>query len=306
MNILITGGAGYIGGELAASLSQNRNVSKITIYDNLSRGNFNLFTGNKISGNKIEFLNGDILDSRQIKKAINGIDVIYHLAAKVSTPFANIDAHSYEQINHWGTAEIVYAVENSNVQQFIFMSSASVYGSSSETITEETIPRPDSYYGLSKERAEQHLRNLPAQTKKVILRCSNVYGFSPTMRFDAVINKFMFQAHFGKRISVDGTGSQIRSFIHVNKLTEIISQIPFSKLESGIYNLSDKSLAILEIIETMKSLYPNIECVFLNQHAAMHEQIIRPSPIIDTLIPTNNNNLLDELTKFKDSFSFSI
>src|SRR5258705_10146253 len=115
MNILVTGGTGYIGTELVKTLAKNTKVDRIIVYDNLSRGNFNFFIGKNQSNGKVKFVQGDILDSRKIRKELKGIDVVYHLAAKVTTPFANIDSHFFEQINHWGTAELVYALEESSV-----------------------------------------------------------------------------------------------------------------------------------------------------------------------------------------------
>ena len=113
MNILITGGAGYLGTELVHVLAANEDVEQILIYDNLSRGNYNLFLQDRFKHNKVTFVQADILDSRQLRNSLKDVDVVYHLAAKVTTPFANIDAHFYEQVNHWGTAELIYALEDS-------------------------------------------------------------------------------------------------------------------------------------------------------------------------------------------------
>ena len=89
MNVLVTGGAGYVGTKLVKQLVRLDTVNKVIVYDNLSRGNFNLFLGENIqSGEKIEFIQGDILDSRLLRKTLPGIDFVYHLAAKVTTPFA--------------------------------------------------------------------------------------------------------------------------------------------------------------------------------------------------------------------------
>src|SRR5262245_41461421 len=215
MNILITGGAGYIGTELIDELSKNNSVERIKVYDNLSRGNYNFFFGKNSGQKKIKFIQGDILDSRKIRKELKGIDIVFHLAAKVTTPFANIDSHFFEQINHWGTAELVYAMEESSVKKFIFTSSASIYGSTSVPATEETPPHPTSFYGVSKQRAEEHVKRLFEKFPTVILRCGNVYGYSKSMRFDAVINRFMFDANFINRITINGSGTQSRSFIHI-------------------------------------------------------------------------------------------
>ena len=111
MRILVTGGAGYIGTELIKALAKDDNIEEVIVYDNLTRHNFTFFIGNRYShAEKVRFVEGDILDSRKVRKVIDGVHTVYHLAAKVTTPFANTDPHFYEQVNHWGTAELVYAV----------------------------------------------------------------------------------------------------------------------------------------------------------------------------------------------------
>ena len=105
MKILITGGAGYIGTELTNMLAKNKDVSEIIIYDNLSRKNYNIFLSEKFPGKNIRFIYGDILDTHKLKKVVDDIDVVYHLAAKVSTPFANEDPHLFDQVNHWRSEE---------------------------------------------------------------------------------------------------------------------------------------------------------------------------------------------------------
>jgi len=305
MTILITGGAGYIGAELAYALAENPGVKKIMVYDNLSRGNYNLFLGKKISNKKIQFIGGDILDSRKIHKALKGVDVVYHLAAKVSTPYANIDSHFFEQVNHWGTAELIYAIEQSPIKKLVFMSSAAVYGAGHDMVDESTVPNPNSHYAISKSRAEEHVKRLfnkPIET--IILRCGNVYGYSKSMRFDAVINKLMFEANFNGRISINGNGRQFRSFIHIDKVTHILSQLLSNNIPSGIYNLSDKNLEIMELVDTLKEVYPNLEFLFINQHLQMNEIRVNPASKLYSHIPLPSSQLLDELKAFKENFSF--
>lgn len=305
MTILITGGAGYIGTELVYLLAKNSAIKKIIVYDNLSRGNYNLFLGQKTASEKIQFINGDILDSRKIRKVLKGIDVVIHLAAKVTTPFANVDSHSFEQINHWGTAELVYAIEESEVKKFIFMSSASVYGSSSADATEETIPNPNSFYGTSKLRGEDHVKRLFDKTETTILRCGNVYGYSKSMRFDAVINKFMFDAQFQNRITINGNGKQFRSFIHIDKVIAVLEQMIFKTIPSAIYNLSDKNLEVNDLVEVMRNIYPGLEFMFVNQHLQMQQLKVFPDSKLYSFIPVSESDLVEELNAFKQRFSFS-
>ncbi|MBK9731488.1 MAG: SDR family oxidoreductase [Chitinophagaceae bacterium] len=304
MNILITGGAGYIGTELAFELSQRPDIDKIVVYDNLSRGNYNLFLGKGPRQGNVQFIQGDILDSRTIRKVLKGIDVVYHLAAKVTTPFANIDSHFFEQINHWGTAEMVYAIEESNITKLIFTSSASIYGSSAIPATEETPPHPSSFYGVSKQRAEEHVKRLFESIPTLILRCGNVYGYSKSMRFDAVINRFMFDANFGHRVTITGSGNQSRSFIHINKVTKMLAGLLHAEVSSGIYNLSDKNLEIVDIIEVLKKIYPDLEYLFINQHITMQELKVDQNSLLYKYLPLPESELEEELLEFKDRFSF--
>ncbi|MEP6514226.1 MAG: SDR family oxidoreductase [Parafilimonas sp.] len=304
MQILITGGAGYIGTEIVYKLASMPEVESITIYDNLSRGNYNLFLGTQKLAPKIKFIHGEILDSRRLRQALKNIDVVYHLAAKVTTPFANLDGHIFEQVNHWGTAEVVYALEESDVKKFIYASSTAVYGNNTEPAVEDTIPQPDSFYAISKFRAEQHVQRLFSKMNTLILRLGNVYGYSKSMRFDAVINRFMFDAHFTSRITINGTGAQHRSFIHIDKVTYILSQLLNHKISAATYNVTDKNLSILTIVETLKEIYPNLESFFINQNYAGHSQQVQPQSALLKYISMPQSELKDELTKFKDQFSF--
>jgi UDP-glucose 4-epimerase len=261
--------------------------------------------GKKINNHHIQFIQGDILDSRKIHQVLKEVDVVYHLAAKVSTPFSNIDSHFFEQVNHWGTAELIYAIEQSPVKKLIFMSSAAVYGISSELVDEETLPNPNSHYAISKLRAEEHVRRLfnkPIET--IILRGGNVYGYSKSMRFDAVINKFMFEANFTNRLSINGNGRQYRTFIHIDKVIHILSHLLESEVPSGIYNLSDKNLEILEVVDVLKTIYPDIEFLFTNQHLQMNEIRVKPESKLYSYIPLPKSELLDELKVFKENLSF--
>jgi UDP-glucose 4-epimerase len=305
MNILITGGAGYIGTELVRHLVTLSQVDNIYVYDNLSRGSYNLFMGNPMLTSKIQFIMGDLLDSRKLRKVMKGVDLIYHLAAKVTTPFDNTDSHFYEQVNNWGTAELVYAFEESNVSKLIFASSTSVYGSSTEELGEEAIPHPETFYGVSKLRAETHVERLFKTKNAIILRCGNVYGFSPSMRFDAVINKFMFDANFNNRISINGNGFQYRSFIHVDKLVAALTQIALQDVPSGTYNLSDKNIQILDVVDVLKEIFPTLEFIFINQHLTMNDLRISSESKLQQYISIPPSELKSELISFKEKFAFS-
>ncbi|MBW6480354.1 MAG: NAD-dependent epimerase/dehydratase family protein [Bacteroidales bacterium] len=307
MKILITGGAGYVGNELVFELLKVPQVEKVVVYDNLSRKNYNLFLDTRYEPHKIQFVNGELLDSRKLKKELKDIDVVFHLAAIVSTPYATENSHLFEQVNHWGTAELVYAIEESNVKKFIYLSTTSVYGASDETITIDTLPDPKTFYGSSKLRGEKHVERLLDKMDAWIIRCGNVYGYSPSVRFDAVINRFMFEVNFMGRIQINGNGQQTRAFIHVDKVVRVLRNLinPEFSLSPGIYNLVDQNLSIFGIANTIKEIYSHMDMIFVNQHLVMREIKVEKDQRIEPLKTIAPITVKEELINFRNKFSFS-
>ena len=305
MKVLITGGAGYIGNELVYMLANDNSIDEIVIYDNLIKGNYNLFTGlRKMPRPNVKFIKGDILDGRKLRKALDGVDVVYHLAANVTTPFADQNPHFFEQINHWGTAELVYAVENSDVSKLVYLSSVSVYGSQSELVTIDTPMFPKTYYGISKKRGEDQVLRLSDKISTFIVRSGNVFGYSKNMRVDAVINKFMFDAQFENRITINGDGNQHRAFISIQKVAEVLSKLPFSDLNTGVFNLIDKNISIIELAEEVKNIYPNLEMIFVNQHLKMRQIRVEKDSRLEKLYNSKEKSIHEELEEFKEKFTF--
>jgi len=307
MKILITGGAGYIGTELTHQLLQDPAVTEIIIYDNLSRKNFNLFLGhNKLPDQRIRFVLGDILDSYKLRKVISEADIVYHLAAKVLTTFSNDDPHLFEQINHWGTAELSYALESSKVQKVIYLSSSSVYGADDDhQIEENTEPQPRTYYGISKFNGEKMISRLADQLQPYIIRCGNVYGYNRSLRFDAVINKFMFDVHFTNRITIQGSGLQQRAFVHIDKVGRDLATLPAKNLAPGTYNLVDKNLSVMDVVDSLKDIYPSLETLFILQDRKSRSLFINPQNYLNNASDYQSVSLNDELYNFSKQFTFS-
>lgn len=306
MNVLITGGAGYIGTELISKLSQNPEVDKIVVYDNLSRGNYALFTGSKYPNpGKIKFIEAELLDSRKLKKALEGIDTVFHLAAKVTTPYANEDAHHYEQVNHWGTAELVYACEASEVKHLIYTSSIGVYGASTSEIDEDTEPNPRTFYAISKLRGEEHVQRLENKMKIHIIRCGNVYGFSRSMRFDSVINKWIFESNFNNQISIHGNGKQGRAFLNIEVLCDALTQLTQKDVPSGIYNLVERNMTMMDIVDILKAINPPLEFIFINQHLNLKSISVNTDIKLKKHLDIKSIATFDEEVKaFSAQFSF--
>jgi len=302
MRVMITGGAGYLGTELVKILNRDNGVSKIIIYDNLSRNNYNIFLHSAIPHGKVQFVKGELLDTRKVKELLKEVDVVYHLAARVSTPLANESSHLFEQVNNWGTAELTYALEESNVKRIIYTSSLSVYGTSEEMLDINSIPDPQSFYGISKLRGEQHIRRLSEKKETYILRCANIYGCGTSLRFDAVINKMIFEACFQNRITIHGDGSQQRTFIQIKKAAAILYELLKNPLPSGTYNMVGRVLSINEIADTILEILPETERVYINQHMKMRELKVAKDERLTPLCPDHPVTFMEELTAFRDCF----
>jgi UDP-glucose 4-epimerase len=137
------------------------------------------------------------------------------------------------------------------------------------------------------------------------MRCGNVYGYSKSMRFDAVINKFIFEANFNKLITIQGDGKQSRTFIHVEMLAKALNNLLTADLPSDLYNVVDKNLTVLDILDVLKELIPPLEFIFINQHLRLHELNVKLNPLVnDTLGIHNQRTLKEELSEFLAKFSF--
>jgi len=306
VKVLITGGAGYIGTELVDQLVSGPKIKEIVIYDNLSRENYSFFLGGALKNSeKLSFVEGDILDSRKLRKHLQGVDVVIHLAAKVTTPFANIDSHFYEQVNHWGTAELVYALEESKVHRMIYLSSTSVYGRSNDLASEEKVPNPRTFYGISKLRGEEHVTRLFDKMQTYIIRCGNVYGYNKSVRFDSVINRFIFDANYKRRITINGNGTQARAFIHIETIGEILAKLISKQVDPGIYNVATHNFRILELVDVLKSIFPELEFMFVNQHLNLRGIRIQPNQdFLSQLGVSPPDNLEEELKAFVKKLPF--
>ena len=303
MKILLTGGAGYIGNELVYRLSEEAGIEEILVYDNLRKGNYNLFTGlRKVPGKNVRFLQGDILDSRTLRSAMKGVDLVIHLAAKVPTPYADQDPHDFEQSNHWGTAEVVYAAEEESVGRFIYLSSQSVYGHGDIKSTEH--PRvPTSYYSISKMRGEEHVLRLMEKISVQLVRCANVYGYSKNLRVETEINQLIFDAHFTNRVAIHGDPEFTQTYISLYRLVEVLAQMVNKNVESDVYNLSHLSVSSMDMVEGLKVIYPGLETIFVDQHIPLHDLKMECDRRLAPLLP-NGTSIVEDLQKFKELFTF--
>ncbi len=233
--ILVTGGAGYIGSCLVPMLLENG--YKVRVLDNLAMGGQGLFQN--FSNPNFEFVKGDVRDLAVVKKAIQGMDFVVHLAGIVGYPACRKDPKTSYEINVGGTENIVKA-SNKKIP-ILFASTGSNYGKLIDKYCTETTPlKPLSDYGKQKTKAETIVKNAK---NFIIYRFATAFGISPRLRLDLLINDFAYRAVKDKTIIVYEK-EFMRTFLHVRDIARsIIHGIEnFSTMNREIYNVGDESL----------------------------------------------------------------
>lgn len=267
MRVLVIGGAGYIGSHVVLAL--NEAGYDVRVLDNLSTGQtVNLFDCN-------EFIKGDILDTKAVFEALQGVDAVIHLAAKKSVFESMSNPNLYARNNINGTLTILNAMADQNIRLFVFSSSAAVYGIPNQTILTETAPtQPINFYGFTKLEIERFLKwyDQLKKIKFISLRYFNAVGYDETGRIQGLeknpqnLLPIIMETAAGIRpeMTVFGTdyntpdGSCIRDYIHVTDLAAAhIQALQYlqEKQTSRIFNLgTGTGHSVLEMIERARIL----------------------------------------------------
>jgi len=254
MNILVTGGAGFIGKYLVKSLLEKDN--SVTIFDNFSNSTKNSIDLLVNRGAKV--IEGDIRKLDDIVNAIKDQEIVIHLAAKISVSESISNPSDTFQVNVEGTKNILTACEKNNVKKLIAASSAAVYGEGDPNVklTEEAELNPISPYGQSKVNMESVIKQFESEhdINCIMLRFFNIYGVGQTSEYAGVITKFLERIQYSKSLEIFGDGLQTRDFVAIN---DIIFSINDSILngKSGTYNIGNgKATTIKDLAELMISI----------------------------------------------------
>ncbi len=213
MNFLITGAAGFLGSSLANSLS--REGHQVRGLDDLSTGD------PKALSPDVHFTRGDVSDRPKLWTLLQEVDVVYHLAARVSVPESILYPRDYNAVNVGGTVALMEAMRDVGVRRVVLASSGAVYGDISEQpLKESATPNPRSPYAVSKLAAEFYVRTIGALwgIETVSLRIFNAYG--PGQHLPAshppVVPHFLRQAQRSGTLVVHGEGNQTRDYVYVD------------------------------------------------------------------------------------------
>lgn len=253
MKVLVTGGAGFIGHNVAIYL-KSRGYEAIAL-DNLKRTTE--FACKRLAAYNVPIIKGDVLNTNVLKSAFSNVDIVVHAAAHVSVEESMKKPAMYFKNNVAGTANVAHVCLRKGVKLLIYVSSAAVYGNPITLPISETHPtNPISPYGLSKLMGEEVVKFYGGRgLKYVILRLFNAYGPGQSRAYAGVITRFIERLSEGKPPIIYGDGEQTRDFIHVYDVAEAIRLLIERGVENEIINLgSGKPTAIKELAELMIKL----------------------------------------------------
>jgi len=267
--VLVTGHRGYIGSVLAPHLARCG-------YDvvGLDTGYFDACTLYETDDEHlVPYVRKDVRDL--VVDDLRGFDAVVHLAALSNDPIGNLNERWTEDINHLATARLGELAREAGVRRFLFSSSCIMYGMLSADVVDETAPLdPRTTYARSKVLSEAALRELAADSfSPVYLRNGTVYGVSPRMRFDTVLNDFVASACTTGKVTVLSDGKPWRPVVHVQDVArtfEMVLRAPLDAIHNEAFNNGAEQLnhRVIELAELAVAAVPGARLEVLGAPSA--------------------------------------
>jgi len=252
MRILITGGAGFIGSHLAEHFQKRATVR---VLDDLRTGH-----RRNLAGVNVEFVLGSILDHEKLRKAMQNVDYVFHLAAMVSVAESVRQPANCVELNAIGTLNVLEAAAGAGVRKLCFSSSAAVYGDNPVVPKrEDMIPEPRSPYAVTKLDGEFYCRQFTEnkQLETVALRFFNVFGprQDPAGPYGAAVPIFFQRALAGEPLTIHGDGGQTRDFIYVKDIVAALDFAASTPGLTGVFNAGyGGQITVLELAQRIVAL----------------------------------------------------
>lgn len=253
---MVTGGAGFIGGNLCRRLVATEGVGEVVVVDDLSTGR-----RSNLDGVPVRFVEASILDAGTLDEVVAGADSVVHLAARGSVPRSIANPAATHQVNATGTLAVLESARRTGARHVVFSSSSSIYGAQPRLPKSEGLaPRPMSPYAASKLAAESYVLAYAHSyaMDTLALRFFNVYGPLQTAGHDyaAVIPAFVDAALRGQTLRVFGDGKQTRDFTYVGSVVSTLTAAVLGRRRHPEpVNLAFGSrTSLLDLVTTLESV----------------------------------------------------
>ena len=255
MRVLVTGGAGYLGSVLIPKLLVRRHTVRVLDVGYFGMGHL------RNHQPAVEILRDDVRrvlsDPAFAEELLDGVECVVHLAAISNDPSAELQPELTSEVNYQATCALADAARARGIR-FIFSSSCSVYGASDSIIDEQGETAPLTVYAVSKVQSELYLESIAdARWAPVILRNGTLFGYSPRMRFDLVVNIFSLHSTLYNEIRIFGSGDHWRPFLHVSDCARAF--IHFAELPKPrqiCYNIANQNFRVVDVARLFTQLNP--------------------------------------------------
>jgi len=256
--VLITGGAGFIGSILVSQLLKSG--YKVIVLDRLMFGVDSLKHFMKNPDPNLSIIIGDIRNEDDVNRALDNADAVIHLAAIVGDPACAADSDLAVNVNFNATVRLADMCKKRKIRRFIFASTCSVYGvGKQDVLDEDSEVNPVSLYAETRLYGERGILSLVDKNfSPVLLRLGTLFGLSPRMRFDIIINYLTQKAEKEKKISIFG-GDQWRPLLHVEdaaRAFQVAMESPIHKIENQIFNVGLINMQIKDIGKIIQENIP--------------------------------------------------
>jgi UDP-glucose 4-epimerase len=252
MRVLITGGAGFIGSHLVEHF---QGQAEVRVLDNLRSGH-----RQNLAGFDCEFIEGSILDRPLVRRAMEGVDYVFHLAAMISVPESMQKPIECTELNTIGTLTVLEEAAQAGVKKLTFSTSAAIYGDNPVTPKVETMfPEPKSPYAITKLDGEYYCEMFARENRlqTTCLRYFNVFGprQDPKSQYAAAVPIFVDKAVRNEPITIYGDGEQTRDFIFVKDIVAANVFFATQSPQTGVFNVAyGRRISINDLARTLCKL----------------------------------------------------
>ena len=256
-NVLVIGGAGYIGSSLLPRLLEKG--YRVRLLDLFLYGSEAIES--VLDDPRLEIMRADFRQIDKVVEAMHDMDAVIHLGAIVGDPACAIDEDLTLEVNLMATRMIAEVAKGSGVSRFIFASTCSVYGASDEVLDEHSVLNPVSLYARSKIASEQVVMTMADSSfSPTLLRFGTIYGLSGRTRFDLVVNLLTAKAYKDGKITILG-GDQWRPFLHVHDAARAVFkalEAPLPLVRNQIFNVgsNEQNYTIAQVGEMIQRMVP--------------------------------------------------
>jgi nucleoside-diphosphate-sugar epimerase len=264
MRILVTGGAGYLGGVLVPELV--RRGHRVRVLDALMFGKEGLAAVERAS--ELEVVYGDVRHADCVARVMGGMEAVIHLAALVGEPACTGDPALAEVINFSATRVVLGAAREAGVERFVFASTCSNYGLQEHDADESTELRPLSVYAETKVRAEREvLQAASSGFSPCVVRLATLHGVSPRMRFNLLVNLLTREAVLKRSASLYGSDAW-RPYVHVTDAARAfvtLVESPPERLAGEVYNVGADNARKIDVVEHLRGHVPDLRVKMLTE-----------------------------------------